>query len=131
MSSDQKGRFALQGLDRVMHERARLGILSCLAAVQSELTFGDLKDLCSLTDGNLSRHLHALEEEGIIRTRKEAGRGRALTWIGFTTPGRERFLDYVDLLESVLHDSQRALRRGASSTIRASEGVLPDIAGAS
>ena len=56
------GRFAYQGLDRVIHERARLSILTSLIANKRGLLFGDLKRLCALSDGNLSRHLQVLVE---------------------------------------------------------------------
>src|SRR5262249_53123917 len=54
--------FAYEGLDRVIHEKARLGILTSLMAHPKGLAFADLKQLCGLTDGNLSRHLQVLEE---------------------------------------------------------------------
>jgi hypothetical protein len=54
---DEPGRFAYEGLERVIHEKARLGITASLAAHPEGLLFNDLKDLCTLTDGNLSRHL--------------------------------------------------------------------------
>ena len=63
MAGDKKqtetGAFAYEGLDRVIHERARLAILSSLASHEHGLSFNDLKDLCALTDGNLSRQLQA------------------------------------------------------------------------
>ena len=62
------GRFAYDGLDRAIHEKARLGILTSLVAHPNGLLFSDLKELCSLTDGNLNRHLAVLEEE---RTRDD------------------------------------------------------------
>jgi hypothetical protein len=60
--SDQSGRFAYEGLDRVIHEKARLSILTCLIREANGLTFNMLKDRCKLTDGNLSRHLDILQE---------------------------------------------------------------------
>ncbi len=68
-----EGRFAYDGLDRVIHERARLGLMTSLAGRPDGLTFVELKDLCRLTDGNLSRHLKVLEEAGLIELWK---RGR-------------------------------------------------------
>ena len=61
-----EGRFAYEGLDRVIHERARLSVLTSLIAHPGGLAFNDLKQLCSLTDGNLSRHLRVLETEGMV-----------------------------------------------------------------
>ena len=49
--------FSYDGLDRVIHEKARLGLLTSLMAHPKGLAFADLKQLCGLTDGNLSRHL--------------------------------------------------------------------------
>ena len=54
-------RFAYDGLDRVIHERARLSVLTSLVTHSRGLLFGDLKQLCALTDGNLNRHLQVLE----------------------------------------------------------------------
>jgi DNA-binding transcriptional ArsR family regulator len=115
--SDQKGRFAYPELDRVLHERARLGILSCLITHQVKVAFSELRDLCGLTDGNLSRHLKALEEAGIVALEREEKEGaRPTTWIAFTRGGRKRFLDYVEVLESIVRTSAasaRAVRRAA------------------
>ena len=58
--------FAYEGLDRVIHERARLGVLTSLTAHPKGLVFGDLRRLCGLTDGNLSRHLAVLQETGLV-----------------------------------------------------------------
>ncbi len=60
------GRFAYEGLDRVIHERARLSVLTSLMSHQIGLAFGDLKQLCGWTDGNLSRHLQVLQEVGFV-----------------------------------------------------------------
>jgi DNA-binding transcriptional ArsR family regulator len=71
--SDKKnvdGRYAYEGLDRVLHEKARLGIVTSLAARADGLLFTDLKGLCHLTDGNLSRHLTVLQEAGIVEIHK-------------------------------------------------------------
>src|SRR5580704_16798320 len=61
-----EGRFAYEGLDRVIHERARLSVLTCLMTNPRGLTFGDLKQMCALTDGNLSRHLRVLEKGRMV-----------------------------------------------------------------
>lgn len=119
---DQRGRFAYPELDRVLHERARLGILSCLLSAGSRVTFNDLRDLCDLTDGNLSRHLKALEEDGVVQLEREQTGSRPLTWISFTKSGRKRFLDYVDVLETIVQSSTaaaRARRGDAPSWLRA------------
>ena len=61
-----EGRFAYEGLDRVIHERARLSVLTSLISSPKGVTFGELKQLCSLTDGNLSRHLRVLRRCGLV-----------------------------------------------------------------
>ena len=64
-SQQRTDRYAYDGLDRVIHERARLGLLTSLAAHAKGLRFAELKELCGLTDGNLSRHLQVLEAAGL------------------------------------------------------------------
>ena len=116
--ADQKGRFAYPELDRVLHERARLGILSCLISLAAKVTFSELRELCDLTDGNLSRHLKALEEAGIVALeREEKGGQRPTTWIAFTRGGRKRFLDYVDVLETIVRNSSVAKGRRAAAPL--------------
>ncbi len=99
-------------LSRVMHEPNRLALISALAAAVDGLSFGELKDTCDLTDGNLNRHLKALDDEGIIAQRKEAGGGgRPRTTITLTPAGRRRFVKYLETLEEVL--AQAAASVGA------------------
>ena len=99
------GRFAYEGLDRVIHERARLAILSSLASSSPGLTFNDLKDLCALTDGNLSRQLQVLQEAGLIEIEKRTSGNRPLTICRLTRTGRKRFLEYIAELEKVVGDA--------------------------
>ena len=73
------GRFAYEGLDRVIHERARLSVLTSLITNPKGLSFNDLKQLCSLTDGNLSRHLKVLELEGMVHLEKGQDHNRPQT----------------------------------------------------
>ena len=126
-SHDQRGRFAYPELDRVLHERARLGILTCLLSTASRVTFNDLRELCDLTDGNLSRHLKALEEAEVVKLEREQTGSRPLTWISFTKSGRKRFLDYVDVLESIVQRSSSAAksRRGDASAWPLCDGRVP------
>lgn len=106
-SATDEGRFSYEGLDRVIHEKARLGILASLAAHEDGLVFNDLKQLCSLTDGNLSRHLAVLSDAGIVKMRK-TGRGpRAQTMYRLTLRGRRRFVEYINVLESVVSDAHK------------------------
>ena len=101
-----EGRFSYDGLDRVIHEKARLGILASLIANGDGLLFNDLKQLCALTDGNLSRHLAVLADAGVVEVRKSTQRGRQLTAYGLTPEGRRRFADYINVLENVVSDAQ-------------------------
>src|SRR5947209_20147972 len=105
MNPDQPGRFAYAGLDRVIHEKARLGIVSSLATHPDGLLFNDLKDLCALTDGNLSRHIHILSEAGLVEVWKGFKNNRPQTLVRLTEAGRKRFLEYIAVLESVVTDA--------------------------
>ena len=66
MSAEPDAPFAYDGLDRVIHEKARLGILTSLAGRPDGLAFNDLLRLCGLTQGNLSRHLTVLQEAELV-----------------------------------------------------------------
>ncbi|MTV17349.1 ArsR family transcriptional regulator [Bradyrhizobium elkanii] len=100
--------FAYDGLDRVIHEKARLGLLTSLMAHPKGLAFADLKQLCGLTDGNLSRHLHVLQEAGLVDVIKGYEGNRPHTTCRLTKSGRRRFLDYLAVLEQLVRDAARA-----------------------
>jgi DNA-binding MarR family transcriptional regulator len=100
------GRFSYEGLDRVLHEKARLGILASLAANEGGLLFNDLKQLCTLTDGNLSRHLGVLSDAGLVEIWKGKQGPRTHTMYQLTRNGRRRFAEYISVLESVVADAQ-------------------------
>jgi DNA-binding MarR family transcriptional regulator len=102
---DHAGRFAYEGLDRVIHEKARLGIVTSLATHAQGLLFNDLKELCALTDGNLSRHLALLHENGLVQIWKGYKDNRPQTLCQLTEEGRKRFLEYLAVLESVVTDA--------------------------
>ena len=104
-SSTSSGSFAYEGLDRLIHERARLAILSSLAAHEHGLTFNDLKDLCALTDGNLSRQLQMLKEAAFVDIEKGMSGNRPQTICRLTRTGRKRFIDYVTELEKVISNA--------------------------
>lgn len=105
MTDETDGRFAYEGLDRVLHEKARLGILTALVTHREGLSFTDLARLCSLTDGNLSRHLDVLAEEGLVQITKSFAGRRPLTTCKLTATGRKRFREYLGQLEQVLRDA--------------------------
>jgi predicted ArsR family transcriptional regulator len=96
--------FAYAGLERIFHERGRLAVCTCLVAHPDGMTFTELQAACGLTDGNLSRHLAALAEMGIVSIVKESGAGRPSTTCRITKAGRTRFLSYIDQLEAVVRD---------------------------
>ena len=122
---EQNGRFAYDGLDRVIHERARLSVLTSLIAHPKGLAFGHLKQMCALTDGNLSRHLQVLEEASLIAIAKGYDHNRPQTVCRITAQGRERYLDYLKVLEQVVRDAAGASRRGAAASGPASFGARP------
>ena len=100
-----EGRFSYDGLERVMHEKARLGILASLAANPGGVLFNDLKQLCALTDGNLSRHLAVLSDAGLVEIWKGTTGPRPQTMYRLTADGRQRFSDYISVLEKVIADA--------------------------
>ena len=100
--------FSYEGLDRVIHEKARLGVLTSLIAHPDGLAFGDLKRLCGLTDGNLSRHLQVLQEADLVAITKGYEGNRPHTSCRLTASGRRRFLDYLGVLERVVRDAAKA-----------------------
>lgn len=117
---NEEAPFAYEGLDRVIHEKARLGLLTSLIAHPAGLAFADLKQLCGLTDGNLSRHLQVLEEAGLVEIIKGFEGKRPLTTCRLTKTGRQRFLDYISVLERVVHEAADAAKKtkGASTPVK-------------
>lgn len=119
------GRYAYDGLDRVIHEKARLGILTSLAARPEGVLFTDLKQLCQLTDGNLSRHLTVLQEAGLVEIWKGFKGKRPQTLCRVTDDGRKRFLDYVAVLGAVVDDAMQAAKASRARRRPAPEGFQP------
>jgi DNA-binding HxlR family transcriptional regulator len=102
--------FAYDGLDRVIHERARLGVLTSLLTHLGGLPFTELKRLCALTDGNLNRHLQVLQEASLVSLAKTADRDRPQTVYRVTALGRKRYLVYLAVLEQVILDGAAATK---------------------
>ncbi|HEX6002243.1 MAG TPA: transcriptional regulator [Hyphomicrobiaceae bacterium] len=119
-----KAPFAYEGLDRAIHEKARLGVLTSLMAHPHGLAFGDLKHLCGLTDGNLSRHLQVLQEAGLVEIVKGYARNRPHTQCRLTAAGRRRFLDYLAVLEQVVRDAAAAVEEGAVKSAKPAKEIL-------
>lgn len=107
--------FAYGGLDRVIHEHARLSVLTSLITHGQGLTFGELKQLCALTDGNLSRHLQVLEEAGLVTLFKGVEHNRPLTLCRITAQGRKRYMEYLSVLEQVLTDAESAMSAASAA----------------
>ncbi len=105
-SSDRTaGRYSYDGLQRPIHERARLGIVTSLMAHPEGLSFNDLKELCGLTDGNLNRHLQVLRDAGLVAVEKEPLAQRQQTRCSITARGRDEFAIYLAELERVVADA--------------------------
>jgi DNA-binding MarR family transcriptional regulator len=96
--------FAYDALDSVIHERARLSVLTCLVTHPKGLGFADLKTMCALTDGNLSRHLQVLRTAKLIEITKDVDQRRPHTFCRVTANGRKRYLEYLAVLEQVIRD---------------------------
>ena len=102
-------------LEKLFHEPSRLAILSALCTARKGLSFTELRDQCHLTDGNLSRHLKALEAERVVRIRKTFVGDKPRTTVELTHDGLGRFSLYLDTLAAVLQDARRAARHEQAS----------------
>ncbi len=117
MDHDNEARFSYDGLDRVIHEKARLSILTSLMTHPKGLAFSDLKRLCGLTDGNLSRHIKVLQEADLVSVTKGYEGNRPHTSCAITPNGQKQFLDYVSVLEQVIKDAGE-LQKSAQTSSR-------------
>jgi hypothetical protein len=115
--------FSYDGLDRVIHEKARLGVLTSLITHPRGLAFADLKLLCGLTDGNLSRHLQVLQEANLVEIIKGYERNRPHTFCRMTADGHRRFLDYLSVLEQVVRDAAKAAANAEAGDEVAADGL--------
>ena len=96
-------------LERIFHEPSRLAIMSTLCAAEKGMTFGELKETCDLTDGNLNRHLAVLSEAGAVRIEKAFVDARPRTTVLLTKTGLARFMEYLDALTDVLKKARSAI----------------------
>ena len=92
-------------LDRVIHEKGRLAIMSMLASAP-ELSFTDLRDALAMTDGNLTTHIRTLQEAGYVSVAKSYRKNRPLTTCSLTPAGRKAFAQYVNLLEQIVRQNR-------------------------
>jgi DNA-binding transcriptional ArsR family regulator len=93
-------------LDKVIHEKGRMAIMSLLAA-NPELSFIELRELLQMTDGNLSVHLRTLQESGYVAVTKSFRERKPLTTCSLTADGRKAFSNYIDLLEEIVRQSKK------------------------
>lgn len=93
-------------IDRVIHEKGRLAIMSLLAT-SSDLSFTELRDTLNMTDGNLTAHMRTLQEAGYVAVTKEFQGGRPLTSFSLTAPGRKAFTNYINLLEQIVQQARQ------------------------
>lgn len=94
-------------LDRVIHEKGRLAMMSLLAA-STDLSFTELRDTLSMTDGNLTTHIRTLQEAGYVAVTKSFQNNRPLTTCMLTPKGREAFAAYIDLLEQIVRQTKNS-----------------------
>ena len=92
-------------LDRVIHEKVRLAIMSLLAA-SPQLSFTEMRDTLSMTDGNLTAHVRTLQEAGYVSVTKEFQGRRPLTTYSLTAQGRKAFATYINLLEQIVQQTK-------------------------
>ena len=92
-------------LDRVIHEKGRLGLMSMLAA-SPELSFTELRDTLNMTDGNLTTHIRTLQEAGYVSVTKSFRDNRPLTTCALTSAGKKAFTNYINLLESIIQQTK-------------------------
>jgi DNA-binding MarR family transcriptional regulator len=92
-------------IDRVIHEKGRLGIMSMLAATP-DLSFTELRDTLAMTDGNLTTHIRTLQEAGYVAVSKSYEKNRPLTTCSLTAAGKKAFAGYIDLLEQILQQTR-------------------------
>ena len=116
-----EGRYAYPNLDLVIHERARLSMMTSLVAHPKGLRFSDLKRLCNLTDGNLSRHLQLLASENLVAISKSYEDSRPQTWCRLTAEGKRRYVRYLSVLEQIVEDSA-ARNKSADALFPSSAG---------
>ncbi len=92
-------------LDRVIHEKGRLAIMSMLAATP-ELSFTEMRDALSMTDGNLTTHIRTLQEAGYLSVTKSYQKNRPLTTCSLTAAGQKAFTNYINLLEKIIEQNK-------------------------
>jgi len=108
---------AFEELDRVFHERARLGILTAVIGSVDGLNFNELKDVCGLTDGNLNRHVKVLLDAKVLKVMKTGSGQKTNSAYSLTASGRKAFEKYLDALEMIVQTAQSSSRQPASTRV--------------
>lgn len=96
---------AFSQIDRIIHEKGRLAIMSTLAT-QPEVSFIELRELLGMTDGNLTTHIKTLQQAGYIAVTKSYRDSRPLTTCALTPGGRAAFAGYIELLEQIVKQAK-------------------------
>lgn len=115
--------FDYSDLDVVFHAPARLSICTALYAAPKGMSFGELKEACDLTDGNLSRHLTRLEEETVLVVEKLFVGKRPRTLVSLSDAGRRRFESYLDRIRSIV---EARAQGSATATVSVIPPLVPD-----
>lgn len=123
MSKTEKNIYS--GLERIFHEPSRLAIISALCASEGSLSFNQLKEECNLTFGNISSHLKALGEAGIVKIHKSFVDNKPHTKVSITDKGRTRFIEYLKTLENVLKKAAEAVQTSSEDTSFPLFGLRP------
>lgn len=117
----------LDELDRVFHEKARLGIMTAMIGAADGMNFNDLKQVCDLTDGNLNRHLKVLVDTGVLNVKK-TGQGRNTNSLyRITAKGRRAFEKYLSALETILNAARQTSKSTPAARKKSSgnDGLSP------
>ena len=93
-------------LDRVIHEKGRLAIMSLLAA-SAQLSFTEMRDALGMTDGNVTAHIRTLQQSGYVSVTKTFLGGRPLTTYALTEHGKTAFQNYINLLEQIIEQTKQ------------------------
>jgi DNA-binding MarR family transcriptional regulator len=93
-------------LDRIIHEKGRMAIMSLLAA-SPELSFTEMRETLKMTDGNLSVHIRTLQEAGYVVVSKSYQNNRPLTTCALTAAGKKGFTEYINLLEQIVRQTKQ------------------------
>lgn len=107
-------------LDKTIHEKGRLAIMSLLAA-SPNLSFTEIRDTLGMTDGNVTAHMRTLQQAEYVAVTKAVRKKRSLTTYSLTQGGLEAFETYLNNLEAVLRQTRPIPSSDSASTIKSKE----------